>query len=136
MVNKMYKKYEEIIKYLFFGGLTFVVSIVSYGLFSKFFHIQYLISNILSWILAVTFAFITNKLFVFKSNSKEKKQVTNEVIQFFVFRLISLGIEMGILFIFVDIIKFNDLIVKIMAQIIVILLNYIFSKLFIFNTKK
>lgn len=136
MINKVYKKYEEIIKYLFFGVLTTVISIASYGLFAKLFHIHYLVSNVLSWILAVLFAFITNKIYVFKSKTKEKKQVTNEIIQFFIFRLVSLGIEMGIMYMFVDMLKVNDMITKIVAQFIVIVLNYVFSKVFVFKSKK
>ena len=93
MLNKLlelYKKYKEIINYLIFGVLTTVVSIGTYALFTKLFSINYLVSNILSWILAVLFAFITNKLFVFESKSKDKKQVTKEMINFFFFRIISL----------------------------------------------
>lgn len=136
MINKLYKKYEEVIKYLFFGVLTTVISIVSYGLFAKVFHIHYLVSNILSWILAVLFAFITNKIYVFKSQTKDKKEVTNEMFQFFVFRLVSLGIEMIIMYAFVDMLKINDMVTKIVAQLIVIVLNYVFSKVFVFKNKK
>ncbi len=136
MLNKLlelYKKYKEIINYLIFGVLTTVVSIGTYALFTKLFSINYLVSNILSWILAVLFAFITNKLFVFESKSKDKKQVTKEMINFFFFRIISLGIEMIIMYTFVDLLSINDLITKVIAQIIVILSNYIFSKVFVFK---
>ena len=136
MLNKLlelYKKYKEIINYLIFGVLTTVVSIGTYALFTKLFSINYLVSNILSWILAVLFAFITNKLFVFESKSKDKKQVTKEMINFFFFRIISLGIEMIIMYTFVDLSSINDLITKVIAQIIVILSNYIFSKVFVFK---
>ena len=136
MLNKLlelYKKYKEIINYLIFGVLTTVVSIGTYALFTKLFSINYLVSNILSWILAVLFAFITNKLFVFESKSKDKKQVTKEMINFFSFRIISLGIEMIIMYTFVDLLSINDLITKVIAQIIVILSNYIFSKVFVFK---
>ncbi len=136
MLNKLlelYKKYKEIINYLIFGVLTTVVSIGTYALFTKLFSINYLVSNILSWILAVLFAFITNKLFVFESKSKDKKQVTKEMINFFFFRIISLGTEMIIMYTFVDLLSINDLITKVIAQIIVILSNYIFSKVFVFK---
>lgn len=136
MLNKLlelYKKYKEIINYLIFGVLTTVVSIGTYALFTKLFSINYLVSNILSWILAVLFAFITNKLFVFESKSKDKKQVTKEMINFFFFRIISLGIEMIIMYTFVDLLSINDLITKVIAQIIVVLSNYIFSKVFVFK---
>ncbi len=133
MLSRIYKKYKEIINYLIFGGLTTLVSIGTYALFTKLFNIDYLVSNVLSWIIAVLFAFITNKLFVFESKSKDKKQVSKEMINFFFFRVVSLGIEMVIMYTFVDLLSFNDLITKVIAQVIVILSNYIFSKVFVFK---
>lgn len=133
MLGSLYKKYKEIINYLIFGGLTTLVSIVTYALFTKLFLINYLISNVLSWIIAVLFAFITNKLFVFESKSKDKKLVTKEITNFFFFRIVSLVIEMVIMYIFVDLLSINDLITKVIAQVIVILSNYIFSKVFVFK---
>ena len=133
MLGSLYKKYKEIINYLIFGGLTTLVSIGTYALFTKLFLINYLISNVLSWIIAVLFAFITNKLFVFESKSKDKKLVTKEMTNFFFFRIVSLGIEMVIMYIFVDLLSINDLITKVIAQVIVILSNYIFSKVFVFK---
>ncbi len=130
---KIYRKYKEIINYLIFGGLTTLVSIGTYALFTKLLNIDYLVSNVLAWIIAVLFAFITNKLFVFESKSKDKKQVSKEIINFFFFRIISLGIEMIIMYTFVDLLSINDLITKVIAQIIVILANYIFSKVFVFK---
>lgn len=128
----LYKKYEEIIKYLLFGVLTTLVSILSYALFTRLFNINYLISNVLSWILAVLFAFITNKLYVFKSETNNK-DLLKEIIKFFEFRILSLLIELVIMYLFVDILKLNDMIVKIIAQVIVIVLNYVFSKVFVFK---
>ena len=135
MLSRIYKKYKEIINYLIFGGLTTLVSIGTYALFTKLFNIDYLVSNVLSWIIAVLFAFITNKLFVFESKSKDKKQVSKEMINFFFFRVVSLGIEMVIMYTFVDLLSFNDLITKVIAQVIVILSNYIFSKVFVFKNQ-
>ena len=129
MLNK-YKKYKEIINYLIFGGLTTVVSIATYALFAKVFHIDYLISNVLSWILAVLFAYITNKIFVFESKSKKN---IKEITSFFFFRIVSLVMEMIILYIFVDMLHIDDLVTKIIAQVIVIVANYVFSKVFVFK---
>lgn len=130
MLNNLYKKYKEIINYLIFGGLTTVVSIVTYALFAKVFNIDYLISNVLSWVLAVLFAYITNKIFVFESKSKKN---VKEITSFFFFRIISLVMEMIILYIFVDMLHIDDLITKIIAQVIVIVANYVFSKVFVFK---
>ena len=133
MLNKLlnlYKKYKEIINYLIFGVLTTLISIVTYAIFTKVFHIDYLISNVLSWIIAVLFAYITNKIYVFESKSKKN---IKEITSFFFFRVVSLIIEMIILYIFVDILHVDDLVTKIIAQIIVIVSNYVFSKVFVFN---
>lgn len=133
MLSNLYKKNKEIINYLIFGGLTTLVSILIYALFAKIFLINYLISNVLSWIIAVMFAFITNKLYVFESKSKDKKIVFKEITNFFFFRIVSLIIEIIIMYVFVDLLSIDDLITKIIAQIIVILSNYIFSKVFVFK---
>ena len=133
MLSDLYKKYKEIINYLIFGGLTTLVSIGTYAIFTKIFNIDYLVSNVLSWIIAVLFAFITNKLFVFESKSKDKKLISKEITNFFFFRIVSLVLEMVIMYVFVDLLAINDLITKIIAQIIVILANYIFSKVFVFK---
>ena len=133
MFNKLfdlYKKYKEIINYLIFGGLTTLISIVTYALFAKVFHIDYLISNVLSWIIAVLFAYITNKIFVFESKSKKN---IKEITSFFFFRVVSLIMEMVILYVFVDMLHIDDLVTKIIAQIIVIVSNYVFSKVFVFK---
>ena len=133
MFNKLfdlYKKYKEIINYLIFGGLTTLISIFTYALFAKVFHIDYLISNVLSWIIAVLFAYITNKIFVFESKSKKN---IKEITSFFFFRVVSLIMEMVILYIFVDMLHIDDLVTKIIAQIIVIVSNYVFSKVFVFK---
>ena len=135
MLSNLYKKNKEIINYLIFGGLTTLVSILTYALFAKIFLINYLISNVLSWIIAVMFAFITNKLYVFESKSKDKKIVFKEITNFFFFRIVSLIIEIIIMYVFVDLLSIDDLITKIIAQIIVILSNYIFSKVFVFKKK-
>jgi len=133
MISNLYNKYKEIINYLIFGVLTTIVSILSYALFTRIFHIDIYISSVLSWILAVTFAFITNRIFVF--NSKEKNIIL-ELIKFYLSRLASLGIELLLMYLFVKIFNINDMISKIIVQGIVIVLNYIFSKIFVFKKKQ
>jgi len=128
---KLYKKYEEIINYLIFGVLTTVVSILSYALFTRIFSLNYFVSNILSWIISVTFAFITNKIYVFKS---KENNILNEAIKFYLSRITSLLIELIIMYLAVDILSINDMISKIVVQFIVIVLNYIFSKIFVFKS--
>lgn len=132
-VNK-YKQYEEIINYLFMGGCTTIVSIGTYTICTGLFNIHYQISNIISWIFSVAFAFITNKLFVFKV--KNNDNLFNEIYQFVKFRILSLLIDMASMYVLVDLLKINDIISKILVQFIVVVLNYVFSKLFIFKNDK
>ncbi len=130
---KMYKKYEEIINYLFMGVCTTIVSIGTYAICTSLFNIHYQVSNVISWFFAVAFAFITNKLFVFKVKNNDK--LFYEIYQFVKFRILSLLIDMACMYILVDLFSINDIISKILVQFIVVALNYIFSKLFIFKKK-
>lgn len=129
MLNSIYKKYEEVINYLIFGVLTTVVSIVSYFVFAKLFNINYLVSNIISFILSVLFAFVTNKLYVFKSKNK----VMKELVSFFSSRIFTFFIDMIMMYILVSVLKFDDMISKLITQFVVIVLNYVLSKLFVFR---
>ena len=132
MIKKLYIKYKEIINYLIAGFLTLIVSISSYALLTKILHIHYIISNIVSWIIAVLFAYYVNRKFVFGSTST-KKEKTKEIINFFKYRILSLIIETILIYLLVDIISINDLVSKVIVQIIVIILNYVFSKFLIFK---
>lgn len=135
MIEKLkllYKKYKEMILYIFFGGCTTIISIFSYWVFTLA-SISPYISNVLSWILSVLFAFITNKLLVFNSKDKTFKNILIEGSKFYFFRLLSLAIDMGIFYFLYSVLHINDLVVKIITNIIVIVINYVFSKLFIFR---
>jgi len=125
------KKYEEIIKYLVAGVCTTIVSLLSYNLLRNI-NIDYQISNVISWILAVTFAYFINKYYVFKSSKKNILEFVN----FFKYRLLSLLIEIGTMYLFVSVFSINDRISKLIVQVIVQVLNYIFSKLFVFKKEK
>lgn len=134
----IYHAHEEIFNYLIVGGLTTVVSLVTYyGSVLTFLDpnnaVQLQAANILSWVCAVTFAYITNRIFVFKSKSK---QVVKEVTSFVSSRILTLLLDMGIMFLFVTVLHLNDKIMKLVVQVIVTILNYIFSKLFVFHKKK
>ena len=133
MLKELYFKYKEVINYLFFGGCTFLVSVISFYLFNKVLFLNEHVSNILSWILAVLFAYITNKAFVFESKTNTKEELLKEIASFFGARLFTLGVEELILLIFVNLLKFDAILIKVFAQVIVILANYVLSKLFVFK---
>ena len=138
MINNLYKKYKEIINYLIFGILTTIVSLTTYYLLvitilnpDNPVHLQ--IANIISWITCVTFAYITNKKYVFAPTNKS---ILKEIFEFYTARLLSLFLDMSLMFIFVSTLHFNDKIIKLILQIIITIINYILSKLIIFKTIK
>lgn len=132
----LFLKYKELISYVFWGGMTTVVSYLVYIPCARFFHIDETISNIISWILSVAFAFVVNKVFVFESKSWERKLVFREAWQFVSARLVSfLLCDVAIFTFLVKVCHFNDLLVKLFTNVLVIVLNYIFSKLVIFKKK-
>ena len=129
------KEKKEILSYLIFGGLTFLVSVTSYAIFDTVLSMNELIANVLSWILAVSFAYVTNKKWVFDAPTNTKKELLKQISAFFGGRVATLLVEEFILLIFVTLLKFPSIPVKVVAQIIVIVLNYIISKWFIFKNK-
>ena len=127
-----FNKYREVLFYLFFGGCTTLVNIVSFFLL-RLIKLSLYSSNIIAWFLSVLFEFITNKLFVFESKGKSKKEVTKECLSFFGFRLLSLLFDMGIMYLLIDVLSWNEIVSKVLSNIFVIIINYVFSKLFIFK---
>ena len=130
-----YNKIKEVLWYGFFGVLTTLINIISFYLLDKT-GMNVYINNFIAWMLSVLFAFITNKLFVFSSKSLNKKIIIKEIISFFFFRILSLGIDMLGMYILISLININKMISKIIMNIIVIVANFIFSKMFIFKSKE
>ena len=120
IVNPFYKKNKEILLYLFFGGLTFLVSISSYALFNIRIGWNALTANIASWILAVAFAYVTNRTWVFESSTDRGSTLIKEITGFVGGRIATLVIEELILFIFITGLEMNSVLVKIVAQVVVI----------------
>ena len=133
-LKELYRKYREILLYVFFGGLTTVVSIGSFILFDGILHIHELIANVLSWISAVGFAYATNRRWVFCSRATGKDLWT-EACGFYGGRLLTLGMEEGLLLVFVTWLGVNSTAIKLAAQFVVLVGNYILSKFLIFRKK-
>lgn len=127
-------KNKEIIKYLIFGILTTLVNILCFYILDKL-NIDIYINNTISWIVSVIFAFITNKLYVFESKSLDIKTIFKEGTSFLGARIFSYFVDMGTIYLLFDGLRINKLISKIVSNIIVIIINYIFSK-FIFKKKE
>ena len=128
-------KYKGFIFYAVFGVLTTVINIVAYAVCYRKLGIANVPSNIIAWILAVLFAFITNKLYVFDSKSMDAKTVISELIKFTAARLATGGLDLLIMYIGVDVMHGPDVILKVVSNVIVIILNYVLSKLIVFKKK-
>ncbi|MDT2670787.1 GtrA family protein [Enterococcus dongliensis] len=127
------KRLWEVFIYLFFGGLATVVNIVTFALAYQVFHLNWPISNTISWIFSVLFAFVTNKVWVFQSKTENFKELVWEFSKFVFARVISFGMDMATMYLFIDLLHIGNLIAKLITQIIVVIANYIFSKVFIFK---
>lgn len=137
-IKSLYLKYKETINYLIFGVLSMIVNFVSYFIFARLIGIDPVISSGLSWFCSVLFAYITNKLFVFESKTETKKAFLKEMVSFFLSRILS-GIlcDVGTFALMVDVLKINDIVAKVVTQVMVVIVNYVLSKLIIFkNTNK
>lgn len=125
----------EVVNYIIFGILTTAINILVFGIANNTFEMKYLIANVLAWILSVIFAFITNKYFVFKSKSWEPTIWIKELISFFGTRAVTGLLDMGLMIILISFININELISKVIVNILVIVGNYFLSKLWVFNKK-
>ena len=123
----------EMLLYILFGILTTVVNILSFGLLRDVLQWQLLTANTLAWVLSVAFAFLTNKVFVFRSKSFAAKLVLRELVSFVGARLFSLAVDTAGMWLLGDVLTWNDWLAKVLMNVIVIVLNYVFSKLFIFK---
>ena len=131
----LYKRYKEIVNYLIVGGLTTVVSLgVYYGcvltILDPEVAVQLQAANIISWIAAVTFAYFTNRKFVFESKNENKLK---ESAAFYGSRVTTLLVDMGCMFLMVTLFGWNDKIAKLIVQVIVTVANYVLSKFIVFR---
>ena len=133
-IKKLYFKHKEVVNYLVFGGLATVVNFVSYFISAKIIGIDEVISSGISWFCSVLFAYITNKIFVFESKTNGMKETLKEISSFFLARILS-GIlcDVGTFAVMVKVLHINDIISKFITQVMVVIMNYILSKLVIFR---
>ena len=150
MIKKLFIKYKELITYVIFGVLTTLVNFFAFWLFTKILGEElYLINNAIAWVVGVIFAYITNKLFVFESKSWDLKVVTKEITGFLGARIFSFLVEEGGMFLFITVLGLGkksltilnltitgQFIVKILLAVIVVVMNYVFSKFFIFKSSE
>ena len=150
MIKKLFIKYKELITYVIFGVLTTLVNFFAFWLFTKILGEElYLINNAIAWVVGVIFAYITNKLFVFESKSWNLKLIAKEITGFLGARIFSFLVEEGGMFLFITVLGLGEkfltilnltitgqFIVKILLAVIVVVMNYVFSKFFIFKSSE
>lgn len=132
-MNKIIEKYKDIIPYAIFGVLTTLVNIITYWIVAHLVGLGVMLSTIIAWIVAVLFAYVTNRKWVFNSEAHLATEVLKEIIAFFGCRLATGIVDWVCMFVFVDLLKCDDVIIKTIANIIVIVLNYVASKMVIFK---
>jgi len=133
MIKKLVRKYWGLLMYLVFGVLTTIINIVSYHVCYSILQIANVPATIIAWLLAVIFAFVTNKQFVFDSKSYARAVVLRELRDFLACRILTGLLDVAIMFVAVDLLCWNALFWKIISNGLVIVLNYIASKLVIFK---
>lgn len=132
----LYQKNKEIIHYLIFGVLTTIVNFVVYFICANLGGIDEIISNVISWLISVLFAYVTNKIFVFESKTNGITEIVKEFFSFVVCRVLSGILDTGLFALMVKVFGWNDYIAKAITQVLVVIANYVFSKLFIFKKKE
>ena len=132
-IKNLFFKYKEQILYILFGGFTTVVNIVVFTVCADYIQMGTYVANLIAWVLAVAFAYITNKIWVFESKTTDFKSLVREIVAFVGARVLTLGFDMAIMYVGIDIFNLNKLLMKILANVVVIVANYVFSKLFIFK---
>lgn len=131
----IYSKYKEELLYLFFGGLTFFLSIGIYTLLEQLAGLNALAANIASWIAGVTFAFFTTRKWVFKAKTRGIKDLIRQMGDFCAARIMTLALQEILLFIFITLLGFSSILIKTCTEVINIILNYIASKFIIFKNR-
>lgn len=132
----IYKKHEEGFNYLIFGFLAFVLNYILYFVFADALSMHYMVATVISWVLTVVFAYWTNRTFVFKSRNKDFSAVLKEFVSFISARVATEVLEIVLMYVMVDVAAINDKISKLVCQTIVILANYVLSKIWIFKGRE
>ncbi len=135
-IKELYNKYGQIIRYLFFGACAAVINTICYYVFYESIGLSNAVSTIIAWLAAVVFAFFTNKVFVFRSLRKKMSERVGEAASFFGCRITTGIMDVIIMIIAVDYLKWNSIIWKLISNVIVTIINYIASKFFIFKDKR
>ena len=134
-LRTLLQKHREIVSYIFWGVMTTAVNYAAYFLLRNVFLVPLVAGNAAAWAVSVLFAYFVNKLFVFRSKDWAWRVALRELWQMVASRIFSLGLETGILWLFVEKLLLNEFLVKLAANVLVVIVNYVLSKFIIFNKK-
>ncbi|MGW9531067.1 GtrA family protein [Paenibacillus terrae] len=126
---------KELVNYAVFGVLTTIINLIVYALFTKVLSADYKLSITVAWLISIIFAFVTNKLYVFKNNGSRLTSLPKEFFLFFLIRLSSLCLDIILMIVLVQNVRMNDFLAKIIVNFIVIAVNYLASKYVVFMKK-
>lgn len=135
-LKKIYKTNKQLLLYLFFGVCTTAINTICYGVLYALLYIDNITSTIIAWMVAVIFAFITNKVYVFESQRTKRSERLKEFTSFFSCRILTGVLDIAIMAVTVDYLKWNSLVWKLISNIIVTIINYVASKFVIFKNNK
>ena len=134
-LKALYTRYQDVIPYLFFGVCTTLVNMAAYAVAAYPLGLSVTASTVIAWVLAVLFAYVTNRRWVFHSEARTASEIGREMVSFFSCRLATFFVDLGCMFLFVDVLHCNDLIIKALDNVLVVVLNYVASKLLIFRKR-
>lgn len=134
-MEKMWKKYKSIAAYLFFGVCTTIVNMIVYYISARKLGMSTVAGTCVAWAMAVLFAYITNRKWVFESRADGLQEILREIVSFFLCRLATGFLDMFFMFVFVDYMGLNDMVIKALSNVLVIITNYIASKLIVFKKR-
>ena len=135
-IGPFYQKYKEPLLYVLFGGGTTLVNLLVFYAFTAWIVIDVLVANVLAWVAAVLFAYLTNRTWVFASRARGARKVVREVLTFFGGRVFTLLFEEAVIWLFIKQMGLPSMAVKLAAAVAIVILNYVISKLLVFRKKQ
>lgn len=135
-MKKLIEKYRDVIPYLFFGVVTTIINIVVYWFAAHILHMSTVPATVLAWIITVLAAYLTNRKWVFHSDAEGSREILAEICKFFAARLATGIFDWVFMYVTVDRLRWSDVVMKFLANVVVVVLNYIFSKWVIFRKHK
>jgi len=136
VIRNLLEKYRDVIAYLFFGVCTTLVNIAVYWAAAHLLHMAAVPAAVIAWIAAVLAAYLTNRKWVFHSEARGRTEILQEVVRFFAARLATGVFDWLFMYVTVDRLNWNDMAMKVIANVVVIISNYVLSRLVVFRKKK